>query len=663
MKSELKKELRSHCEELNYHFMSDKGSEVIKSVLNSKGFDDEQIEKAKTKALKYTEKETYQAMEALVHNLNSMHSRAGAQVPFTSVNFGTDTSEEGRMVSRNLLLSTESGLGAGETAIFPISIFKVKEGVNYNPEDPNYDLFKLSIRVSAKRLFPTYEFLDAPYNLQYYKKGDFRTELATMGCVDGIEMITYKIKDNLYVENFERAWNRISSMFEVKESGVSKYCDVSGVSIYDTTSKRFVKCKKFICNPDKGDWYRITCTGGRTLLATADHPLHTERNGRTYIKDLCISDKIEVTNTAYSEGHEKHDVNDAWVLGLTLCDGKYEGGLLLSLGMDEDDIIQKYQEIMLNQGFNTEVIERHRKEKGDYKDIVIRGSQKDYCDALYNMFNAYPKRNRIIPSEVFTWEENARKAFLCGMIDADGSVSARENRGSRVQIGSVNPVLALGQMLLAQSLGLVAKVYVSKYSKYKDSLRYRVEFTTKDWMLEYLASGKKKDKINKGCSSIFDSFEGIKKIEFLGTRNRNSYDVETESDRFDVSGFASHNCRTRVIGNIYDPTREIVTGRGNLSFTSINLPRLGIEAHGDIDKFFELLDEKMYLVKRQLTKRFKLQCSKHVYNYPFLMGQGLWLDSDKLGPNDTLEDILPHGSLSLGSNKGPIFGDRYLQKV
>ena len=77
MKSELKKELRSHCEELNYHFMSDKGSEVIKSVLNSKGFDDEQIENAKTKALKYTEKETYQAMEALVHNLNSMHSRAG----------------------------------------------------------------------------------------------------------------------------------------------------------------------------------------------------------------------------------------------------------------------------------------------------------------------------------------------------------------------------------------------------------------------------------------------------------------------------------------------------------------------------------------------------------------------------------------------------------
>ncbi len=101
-------------------------------------------------------------MEAFIHNLNTMHSRAGAQVPFSSVNFGTDTSEEGRMVTKNLLLSQERGLGNGETPIFPILIFKVKEGINLNPEDPNYDLFKLSCRVSAKRLFPNFSFLDAP---------------------------------------------------------------------------------------------------------------------------------------------------------------------------------------------------------------------------------------------------------------------------------------------------------------------------------------------------------------------------------------------------------------------------------------------------------------------------------------------------------------------
>ena len=107
-------------------------------------------------ALKTTKRATYKAMVALVHNLNTMHSRAGAQVPFTSLNYGTDLSAEGRLVIESLLLATEAGLGNGEVSIFPIHIFKVKEGVNFNPGDPNYDLFQLAIRVSAKRLFPNF---------------------------------------------------------------------------------------------------------------------------------------------------------------------------------------------------------------------------------------------------------------------------------------------------------------------------------------------------------------------------------------------------------------------------------------------------------------------------------------------------------------------------
>ncbi|NMA64827.1 MAG: anaerobic ribonucleoside triphosphate reductase [Clostridiaceae bacterium] len=144
------------------------------------------IEKAQNfaaqKANKETDRRTYQAMEAFIHNLNTMHSRAGAQVPFSSINYGTDTSAEGRLVIKNILLATEAGLGNGETPIFPVHIFKVKEGVNYNPEDPNYDLFKLACRVSAKRLFPNFSFLDAPYNLKYYKPGRPETEIAYMGC-------------------------------------------------------------------------------------------------------------------------------------------------------------------------------------------------------------------------------------------------------------------------------------------------------------------------------------------------------------------------------------------------------------------------------------------------------------------------------------------------
>ena len=140
------------------------------------------FEKAYEKALQKTDRITYQAMEAFIHNLNTMHSRAGAQVPFSSINFGTDVSPEGRMVIKNYLLAANAGLGHGETPIFPISIFKVKEGINYNKEDPNYDLFHLSCEVSAKRLFPNFSFIDAPFNLQYYKPGDYQTEVGYMGC-------------------------------------------------------------------------------------------------------------------------------------------------------------------------------------------------------------------------------------------------------------------------------------------------------------------------------------------------------------------------------------------------------------------------------------------------------------------------------------------------
>ena len=160
--------------EVNLEEFSDyqKGSGRVKEIFKL----------ASEKALQKTDRANQQAMEAFVHNLNTMHSRAGAQVPFSSVNFGTDISPEGRMVTRNLLLATDRGLGNGETPIFPVSIFKVKEGVNYNREDPNYDLFKLACKVSAKRLFPNFAFVDAPFNLQFYKPGDVNTEIAYMGC-------------------------------------------------------------------------------------------------------------------------------------------------------------------------------------------------------------------------------------------------------------------------------------------------------------------------------------------------------------------------------------------------------------------------------------------------------------------------------------------------
>lgn len=154
--------------------------EIIESL--GDGVDGDWSDWCRDWAMERTRKATYQAMEGLVHNLNTMHSRAGAQVPFSSINYGLDTRWEGRMAMEQLLLATEAGLGNGETPIFPIQIFKVKEGINFNPGDPNYDLFRLAMRVSAKRLFPNFSFVDAPFNLQYYKEGHPETEIAYMGC-------------------------------------------------------------------------------------------------------------------------------------------------------------------------------------------------------------------------------------------------------------------------------------------------------------------------------------------------------------------------------------------------------------------------------------------------------------------------------------------------
>ncbi len=155
---------------------------VLLAEVTDEAMADRILDFAQRHAAKETDKATFQAMEALVHNLNTMNSRAGAQVPFSSINYGMDTSPEGRLVVKNVLHATEAGLGGGETPIFPIQIFRVKEGVSYNPGDPNYDLYRLAIRTSAKRLFPNFSFVDAPFNLQYYKPGHPETEIAYMGC-------------------------------------------------------------------------------------------------------------------------------------------------------------------------------------------------------------------------------------------------------------------------------------------------------------------------------------------------------------------------------------------------------------------------------------------------------------------------------------------------
>ncbi|EAK0959003.1 anaerobic ribonucleoside triphosphate reductase [Campylobacter lari] len=196
----LEQSLNEQCfKNANFQAFSEKEcfKELLRLDLNGdKNFLKQVNAYAYKRALKQTQDATFQAMEALIHNLNTMNSRAGAQVPFSTLNYGTDTSFEGQMVIENLLKATMRGLGNGETPIFPVQIFKVKEGINYNEIDPNYKLFKLAIECASKRLFPNFSFLDASFNAKYYKKGDYNSEVAYMGC-------RTRVMANVYDENKE----------------------------------------------------------------------------------------------------------------------------------------------------------------------------------------------------------------------------------------------------------------------------------------------------------------------------------------------------------------------------------------------------------------------------------------------------------------------------
>lgn len=398
-------------------------------------------------AYRLTDRETHQAMQAVIHNLNTMSSRAGAQTPFSSINYGTDTSAEGRMIIKATLEETDKGLGGGETPIFPVQVFKYKRSVNGERGTPNYDLFQLSCKVSAKRLFPNYGLTDSWYNKQYYKEGHPETEMAVMGCASGDEKIVYRYQDTIYERSFKDAWEHLSSLgFETVENPRASYIKLEGVEILDRD--RFVGCKGILRNKDIEDWL-IVSAGDKQITVTSDHPLR---------------------------------VND-----------------------------------------------------------------------------------------------------------------------TRIQ---------------AQDIKAGDTIYLTE---------------------------------REPCSYKLKEYKPVKvtSIAHLNTA-MDSYDVETESDRFDLSGVDSHNCRTRVVSNDYCPEKTVIPGRGNFAFTTINLPALGIRAEHSVPRFFELFDEMIDACVDQLKDRFEYISHKHAYNYPFLMGQGVYLDSDKLAPDDEIGEVIKHASLSVG---------------
>ena len=284
------------------HVITPEGMTYINDVV-AQVVPDTDFEDMHAFALQQTEEETKQAMEAVIHNLCSLNSRSGGQVPFSSVNFGTDTSEEGRMVSRNLMNALDEGLGAGETAIFPIAIFKMKKGIT-DKGSKNYDLFQQSCRVSAKRLFPNWLNLDAPFNAQFYKEGHSETEADSMGCVTS-GIIDVRVAEGTdeaghYVGDISKFYEWLVQNRYITDDDVinfdkhTDYVNLFGFEIYDTLAGGYVEAKKFMrfASPDTKwvqidySWQEADSSGNNikktaTILVSDDHPLPAHSNRGT----------------------------------------------------------------------------------------------------------------------------------------------------------------------------------------------------------------------------------------------------------------------------------------------------------------------------------------------------------------------------------------------
>lgn len=620
-------------------------------------------------AIQKTDRDTYQGMQALVFNLNSLNSRSGAQTPFSSVNLGLDTSDEGRMVTKNLFEVVKKGTSSGETFIFPISIFKIHKDVSY-PGCKNYDLFKLACETSALRLYPNFVNVSAPMNIKYYDPSRPETSVASMGCVHGSEVALWKINGNITLMTFAEMEYCLSDCQLVSYSSTSCYIDFeiehTELKIWDSNSNDFVKVKKFIINRGVTNWRTIRFTNGRNITVTGDHPLPVVNKGRMMVDEMSVGDKVPLTAN-YPKldvtGKPNSQIDYYWLLGMIICDSAMDrNSIVISIGDDEVDLlseIQKHAAVLdiYNDGC-IKVTTKHQERgvKGIYYDVRISGIH--HASELSKCFGGMRKIERHIPDFILQNTTREEKlAFLAGMIDADGYVNNRR-KNARVQIGSTNKTLAYGQMFIAEYLGLQAKVYHNHYSSKCDKIRYRVEFFITEELMKYLRSTKKINH-STGFSGACSDAENAEVVNIDMTPvvyDYMSYDVETESDRFDFAGIQSHNCRTRVLGNKFDKSKSVTSGRGNLFFNTINLPYLALLAKekyptdevSRYNYFNSLLDVKVHELLEFSHDRFEMAAKRKAKNFPFLMCQHVYLGSDNLLPDEEIREVIKHGSMAVG---------------
>lgn len=546
---------------------------------------------------------------------------------------------------------------------FPKLIYVLEED-NITEDSEYWYLTELAAECTSKRLVPDY----ISEKMMLELKGDVYT---CMGCVDGKELITYKIKNNLYVESFERMWRRLSDSFEIKhqysEANPNLYMDLSEVTIYDT-EKGFVETKRIIRNVSS-EWLDVDFSNGRRLLCTTDHPL-TLRDGRNvHASELKLGDKILINSNQYNEESILFNTDKAWLLGFMLCDGCYQNNHVFAsiAATGEDEIEEKFSNTFTKYfGLNVKTILQERGKKGTYKDLCAisdnNGGIQYVTNYFTSKFGGINKVNRQIPNEVFSWNYEAKLAFFAGMIDADGYINSHQNENnfSTVQIGSTNKELALQQMALAQSIGIPAKIYHNHYTKKNPELiRYRIEFYPTDELINYIVCKKKCDNYIESNVSGYAIESEVIKINSIH-KEMYSYDVTTSSEHFEVSGIYSHNCRsfltvdrfTDKVGNIanaknFDPNKHKYYGRFNQGVVTISLPDIAFSSDGDFDKFWEIFEERTELCHKALRARHERLLGTSSDVAPILWQHGAYA---RLKKHEKIDRLLYDGysTISLG---------------
>ena len=616
--------------------------------------------KAKEWAMLDLKKEIADSVQTFNYQCNSMSTTNG-QTPFLSVfmylNETDEYKEELAMLIEEFLnqriLGLKNKVGAYVTQAFPKLLYVLEED-NVHPNSKYWYLTELAAKCTAKRMVPDYisEKKMKEYKIDANGNGNC---YPCMGCVDGKEVVTYRVHGQTYTESIGKMWNRMASYGKVQTqpNGKDYYIDTDDVEIYDNKDG-FVKNYRIIKN-HSNEWLNIKFSNGRSIKCTKDHPFETS-NGVVLAKDLTKDDEILADYYSnFSENNITYNEDRAWMDGLLLCDGCYSTQVVVSIAhSSENDIEERFVNTAKNEyGLEVNVVERQRGIRGKYKDLKLVSDSDQYRSLkqhLISSFGGYAKNERHIPSEVFHYSIGARMSFLGGMIDADGYLNRRKNM-TVVQLGSVNKELALGQLMLAQTLGYKAYLYQNKYTlSDRTKIRYLVEFECDEELLKYITSEKKRSKYAKADKKN-DTIKNTDVIHMMSSEEIQeegfSYDVTTESEHFTVSGIYSHNCRSFLTPYLDENGKPKYYGRLNIGVVTISLPDLAFSSGGDMDKFWELFEERTELCHKALRCRYERFKGVKAEVAPIVWQYGAF---GRLNEDDDVTKLIDNGyaTISLG---------------